>query len=166
MCRAEIFDRIPSGWNWRPADRRRLRLGRRFPVRSCGRRLNRLRVRARRFGLLLRLIVRLCRLFGIGRRSGAPADGSITVASAPGGPGSRFASSAVCTGFFPVISPRAIAVNSMQIMETIALKTARPARFARRAKRAGGISLLRRPSARKPDIALWKRDDCLLEFLV
>src|SRR5258708_17084232 len=69
MCRAEIFDRIPRGWHWRPADRRRLRLVRRFQF-ALGSRLNRLRVRARRFGLLLRLIVRLCLLFGIGRRFG------------------------------------------------------------------------------------------------
>src|SRR5262245_16148350 len=48
--------------------------------------------------------------------SGAPsADGSSTAASAPGGLGSRFASSAVCAGFRPVISPRAIVVNSMKI---------------------------------------------------
>src|SRR5262249_28372488 len=40
--------------------------------------------------------------------------GSIAVASAIGGPGSRFASSAVCAGFLPVISPRAIVVNSMK----------------------------------------------------
>src|SRR6476620_8031688 len=40
--------------------------------------------------------------------------GSITVAAPIGGPGGRFASSAVCAGLWPVISPRAIVVNSMK----------------------------------------------------
>src|SRR6516165_2206315 len=66
---AEFADRVPSGGCRRAADRRCLGLGRRFRF-TLGRRLNRLRVRARRFGLLLRLIVRLCRLFGIRRRFG------------------------------------------------------------------------------------------------
>src|SRR5258707_15844413 len=61
MCRAEIFDRIPRGWHWRPADRRRLRLGRRFQL-ALDRRLYRSRVGARWSGQPLRLIGRLRRL--------------------------------------------------------------------------------------------------------
>src|SRR5262249_31835234 len=62
MCRAEIFDRIPGGWHWRSADRRRLRVGRRIWL-PLGGELDRRPVCARWSGRPLRFTGRLGQLF-------------------------------------------------------------------------------------------------------
>src|SRR5262249_3770042 len=98
---------------------------------------------------------------GVAFASGSVSGSLLTVASiaaesAIGGPASRFDSSAVCTGFFPVISPRAIVVNSMKAHGarygadefSAYVQIERRSQRSQRSNRSAASHPRRRPSAR------------------